>query len=125
MNRITKPIFIDFNAILRNFYGVLGIIIIYNFLVQYIDVSAATIFEVVIDYTMYAELIFGVFTASAWVCINLIAVKMEHLLMRIPNFKFDSVMNVWDLYFLAWRGYTCYTGFILAALIFLEQLILG
>lgn len=125
MNRFNKPVFIDLKSIFNTLYTILGIVAIYSFAVSYIDVSSKVIFEYAVDYTMYAVLIIGLFTASAWFCRNVLATKLEGFLVTIPKFKYASVVAVWDLYFLAWRKYLCFSGFILALLLFIEKVIIG
>lgn len=125
MNNFNKPVFIDLKSIFNTLYTILGILAIYSFAVSYIDVSSKVIFEYAVDYTMYAVLIIGLFTASAWFCRNVLATKLEGFLVTIPKFKYASVVAVWDLYFLAWRKYLCFSGFILALLLFIEKVIIG
>lgn len=125
MNNFNKPVFIDLKSIFNTLYTILGILAIYSFAVSYIDVSSKVIFEYAVDYTMYAVLIIGLFTASAWFCRNVLATKLEGFLVNIPKFKYASVVAVWDLYFLAWRKYLCFSGFILALLLFIEKVIIG
>lgn len=125
MNNLKRPVFIDVGSIFRTVYIVLAVFAIYSFVVGYIDVSASIVFDYAITYVMYAEVIFGLFTASAWVCLNVLATKLDGLLLRIPNFKFDNVVKVWELYFLAWRQYTCVTGFVLALLLVVQNFIVG
>lgn len=125
MNRVNKPIFIDFKAIFGTVYSIMGILVIYSFAVSYIDIPPKVIFEYVLEYAMYAVLIIGLFTASAWFCRNVLATKLEGFLVTIPKFKYSSVVAVWDLYFLAWRKYLCFSGFILAVLLFIEKVIIS
>ncbi len=125
MNRFNKPIFIDFKLIFSTVYSIMGIVAIYSFAVSYIDIPPKVIFEYAVDYAMYAVLIIGLFTASAWFCKNVIATKLEGFLVTVPKFKYASVVAVWDLYFLAWRKYLCFSGFILALLLFIEKVVIG
>lgn len=125
MNKFNRPVFIDLKAIFNTFYSIVAVFVMYSFVVSYIDVSSSVIFDYAIDYAMYAVLIIGLFTASAWFCLNVLATKMEGLLVSIPNFKLDNVLNVWELYFLAWRKYLGFSGFILAMLLLIENFVLG
>lgn len=120
---IKKPLFIDFTLIYNAIYSAMAMVFLYSTLVIYLDVSAEDFFKVSTDYAMYAVLILGVFTTSAWFCLGFMGDKMRGTLEKIPGFKYEAVMNVWEMYYLAWRQYTCNMGFVLAVLLLASKIL--
>lgn len=94
----------------------MGLFVLMVILTTANDIGLTVIINSALPYFAGATLVTGLFTGSAWLCINIVAKRFYMLLEKVPNFNLVNVMNVWELYFKAWRVYTAVLGTILALL---------
>lgn len=118
---IRQPVFVDVKKIFHAVYSVMAMLVIYGAVVEWWNVPADTFFDYSIRYVAYGEVILGIFTAAAWFCVGFVGPKYRNILSNIKGFKYHAVMNVWAMYYEAWRQYTCNLGVVLAGLTVASQ----